>query len=164
MTKVVIPIQTISFYNSIRASGHGIGRSCHTYPNDKLLQQSYIQDFEEVIWQRSDVSLNPNALISQDLEFSQNWFSQMPCFFIVKCRVFIHQIYTTNFIISRLAPPKNFANDSHQTSFRILLRKLLPILKAFQCAKLVIFRKTSKDFANYFFLAKIIHSMDFHPE
>ena len=36
---VVIPIQTISFYNKIPTSLVGVTLSCHTYPNDKLLQQ-----------------------------------------------------------------------------------------------------------------------------
>ena len=36
--KVVIPIQTISFYNkNFKYYGY-IKESCHTYPNDKLLQ------------------------------------------------------------------------------------------------------------------------------
>ena len=36
--KVVIPIQTISFYNQKYVKNDIIDWSCHTYPNDKLLQ------------------------------------------------------------------------------------------------------------------------------
>ena len=38
MPTVVIPIQTISFYNSPTKCTWKWKRSCHTYPNDKLLQ------------------------------------------------------------------------------------------------------------------------------
>ena len=37
-TKVVIPIQTISFYNPREWQRSTVALSCHTYPNDKLLQ------------------------------------------------------------------------------------------------------------------------------
>ena len=37
--QVVIPIQTIGFYNLYQAGVHGAVGSCHTYPNDRLLQQ-----------------------------------------------------------------------------------------------------------------------------
>lgn len=57
-----------------------------------------------------------------------------------------------------------FANDSRQIHSRILLRKQLPISKAFRCAKLVNFRKTTKDFANYFCLAKKIYFGGFCPK
>ena len=40
---VVIPIQTISFYNVQQTSVEGTRRSCHTYPNDKLLQLEKLQ-------------------------------------------------------------------------------------------------------------------------
>ena len=132
---VVIPIQTISFYNKIDEtdmfyfwSCHtypndkllqpmAVGAdflfgSCHTYPNDKLLQHSYLKDFEEVVWHRSDVSLYPNALISKDLVASRTRFSQMPCFFIVKCWVFIGLIIFIFLIFKGLAFRKKFANDS----------------------------------------------------
>ena len=36
--KVVIPIQTISFYNKTARRSHSALACCHTYPNDKLLQ------------------------------------------------------------------------------------------------------------------------------
>ena len=39
--EVVIPIQTIGFYNMITASAVGLIGSCHTYPNDRLLQHSW---------------------------------------------------------------------------------------------------------------------------
>ena len=45
--KVVIPIQTISFYNSSTLTGTAYGTSCHTYPNDKLLQHS-IDDADSI--------------------------------------------------------------------------------------------------------------------
>ena len=38
--KVVIPIQTISFYNTAHLRYNFVATSCHTYPNDKLLQQT----------------------------------------------------------------------------------------------------------------------------
>ena len=37
---VVIPIQTISFYNDAANTSFAVTASCHTYPNDKLLQLS----------------------------------------------------------------------------------------------------------------------------
>ena len=67
-------------------------------------------------------------------------------------------------ILNQLALLKKFANDSLDFLSRILLRKVLTNSKAFQCAKLVNFRKTSKNYADYFYLAKKIHSMDSHPE
>ena len=36
--EVVIPIQTISFYNTENIGKEKFTKSCHTYPNDKLLQ------------------------------------------------------------------------------------------------------------------------------
>ena len=89
--------------------------SCHTYPNDRLLQQSCIKDFEEVVWQRSDVSLNPNTLISQDLEVSLIRFSQIPCFFIFKCWVFMSFVFTIILSINGLRTVKKFANDLLET-------------------------------------------------
>ena len=41
LVHVVIPIQTISFYNTWYALGGMILKSCHTYPNDKLLQHHH---------------------------------------------------------------------------------------------------------------------------
>ena len=38
MYEVVIPIQTIGFYNLAVEVVFAIHRSCHTYPNDRLLQ------------------------------------------------------------------------------------------------------------------------------
>ena len=38
--KVVIPIQTISFYNPQKQNNYEKDISCHTYPNDKLLQHA----------------------------------------------------------------------------------------------------------------------------
>ena len=110
--KVVIPIQTISFYNSACHRRRLVVQSCHTYPNDKLLQQSCIKDFEEVIWLQDDVSLNLKALISQDLAVSRTRFSQITCFFIVKCWVLWVLLLTISFILNGLTSLEKFANDS----------------------------------------------------
>jgi len=62
-------------------------------------------------------------------------------------------------ILSGLTFLKKFANDSLDFLSRILLRKQLTIPEAFHAAKLAKFRKTSKDFMIYFFLAKKSHSL-----
>ena len=64
-------------------------------------------------------------------------------------------------ILNQLALLKKFANDSLDFLSRILLRKVLTNSKAFQDAKLVIFRKKSKDFAILFSLAKKFQTIGF---
>ena len=41
---VVIPTQTIGFYNGYNAFPLVFPKSCHTYPNDRLLQQIEVEN------------------------------------------------------------------------------------------------------------------------
>ncbi len=57
---VVIPIQTISFYNK-KMVAEAAALSCHTYPNDKLLQQ----DFDRNSAKKTSCHTYPNDKLLQ---------------------------------------------------------------------------------------------------
>ncbi len=47
--KVVIPIQTIGFYNELQEGLQFCSKSCHTYPSDRLLQHGETREATKTI-------------------------------------------------------------------------------------------------------------------
>ena len=71
--KVVIPIQTIGFYNLARATGFAQDTCCHTYPNDRLLQR--LRSMNSCVASWLSYLSKRQASTTRSQRFSEGWLA-----------------------------------------------------------------------------------------